>query len=187
MCDKSTDKYFSSIFTCNNNINSKRIAPYKNKIKTDLPNNTVIIYWAANSPDYNGSFTGSGLPFQNPEIAFENTPNQGNSIVKDQHFEIVIEFPNSFYAHLGTELIGPTLFYRSCGDNNHIHKVDLKNQIPYRLLNYPKYKHKIRDSPLFYLNKQECTVHNQETILRNSQYPLKNEINDNFWGKIIPN
>ena len=186
MCDKSTNKYFKDIFNCENRINEINIGTFNLNVKTDYPENSNVLYWAANTANYNSSFSGSGLPFPNPDIAFDKTPNQGISIVKNGHFNIKMEFPNSFYIHLGKKLIGPTLFYRSCSNEN-IKQLNLDNNIPYRLLNYPMLDKKKRNSPLFYYNNVNCKIQTQEQILRNSMYPKKNILPNNFWGSIIPN
>ena len=52
------------------------------KLKIDKQS-AKIIFWAANPPDYNTSFSGSGLPFPSPEIAFEDTKNQ-RRIIKNR-------------------------------------------------------------------------------------------------------
>ena len=50
--------------------------------------NNIIYYSAANPPDYRATYTGSGLPFANQHIAFENSPNKGKSDLLDGNFEI---------------------------------------------------------------------------------------------------
>ena len=42
----------------------------------DIRNDDTIIFWAANPATYNGSYSGSGLPFPNPEIAYQNSINR---------------------------------------------------------------------------------------------------------------
>ena len=39
--------------------------------KTEADDDSYAMYWAANPADYRQSFTGSGLPFPNPYVAYE--------------------------------------------------------------------------------------------------------------------
>ena len=76
----------------------------------------------------------------------------------------------------------PSVFYQKINSNN-IYSILLENSIPYRLCNY----HNIdRGGPNFYLNKDMPIFDNQETIFKNSGYPLTNKTPSNFWGKKIP-
>ena len=52
---------------------------------------------AANPPTYSQSYTGSGQPYPNPDIAYENTPNRGAVKATGNHFEFRIRFPNAYY------------------------------------------------------------------------------------------
>jgi hypothetical protein len=63
----------------------------KNKI---IYNNIIII--APNPIDRMSNYSGSGLPFPNYEIAFENTPNI-HKIDTSGVFDISFKYPNSFY------------------------------------------------------------------------------------------
>ena len=53
--------------------------------------NTTVNFWAASPPDRMTTFAGSGLPFANPEMAFENTPNKGAVRAVDGSFEIRLQ------------------------------------------------------------------------------------------------
>ena len=44
--------------------------------------NPTIIFWAANPPTYNTSYSGSGLPFHDPIQAHDRTPNKGAVVLK---------------------------------------------------------------------------------------------------------
>jgi hypothetical protein len=65
--------------------------------------------WAASPADENQSFSGSRLPFANPEMAFGN-----NSVVIDNlhqtNFKATLLEPNAFYDRLGSVYIPPTVF-----------------------------------------------------------------------------
>lgn len=56
-----------------------------------------IVTWSAASPsDGRQSFSGSGLPWPNEEIAYE-VPDHNSQIHPGQHFDIYFEYPNSYY------------------------------------------------------------------------------------------
>jgi len=73
-----------------------------------LTNDTKLKYLAASPPDLRKSYMGAGLPFANPEMAYEETPNKGEvSLNTTGHFEIVLVQPNSYYVNNGKDLISP--------------------------------------------------------------------------------
>ena len=55
--------------------------------------NPIVTYWAPNPPNYRTSYTGSALPYPNPSIAYENTPNKGKVRANNRRFEIRIKYP----------------------------------------------------------------------------------------------
>lgn len=90
-------------------------------------NSSKVLFIAANSPDFITSYSGSGLPFPNANIAFENTPNRGVCKVDGVgNFQFHIRYPNSYYQKLGTELIDPHVFIKLCNDTK-IHSIKLGN------------------------------------------------------------
>ena len=98
---------------------------------------TKIIYYAPNPPTYNSSFSGSALPFPNPDIAFEGTPNHGAVNTKeDISFEFRIFYPNSYYIALGTVYVGPHVFIKGCGVKK-VHSIYLGDGVPFRMVTYP--------------------------------------------------
>ena len=147
-----------------------------------------IVYYASNPATYNSSFTGSGLPFPSPEVAFEGTPNHGTITTgADGSFEFNIFYPNSYYMALGTIYIGPHVFVKACGSDD-VHSIYLGDGIPYRMLTYPSPPYTApRTSPMFYAKggRQMPPTRTQEQILRDSAYPDKNKMDANFWGKAI--
>jgi hypothetical protein len=53
-------------------------------VEGKVPDNIKFVkYWAASPPTYSLSFSGSGLPYPNQEVALEKTPNQGVAEVKN--------------------------------------------------------------------------------------------------------
>jgi len=141
--------------------------------------NPKVLYWAANPPDHLASFTGSGLPFPNQDVAFENTPNRGAVKAIGNHFEFHIEFPNSYYIGLGSKLVEPSVHYQVEGETK-VHTLKLKdNGIPYRSI--PK-----RNNVMFYAGKELLPLRSQEQMIREHQYPGKNNFPKTFWGTKPP-
>jgi hypothetical protein len=84
----------------------------------NLYNNVLII--APNPIDRMTNYSGSGLPFPNHEIAFDNTPNI-HHVDSSGLFDIYFKYPNSFYMPDGLNKIKPSIFFiftsGSGGDN----------------------------------------------------------------------
>ena len=65
------------------------------------------VFFIAPSPaDLITSYTGSGMPFPNKEIAFENTPNVGHVDVdatsQQPEIQIILQTPNTYYTDFDT-------------------------------------------------------------------------------------
>lgn len=152
-------------------------------IKEQVKNNTVY-YSAANPPDYRATYTGSGLPFANQAMAFENSPNKGKAQLIDGNFEIKLMYPNSYYVGLGTVMIQPTVFleYFTNDGKKRNTSIKLSDGIPYRMLTYPMSFTLARKDAMFYNNHHHLPVRSQEQVLRDSAYPSVNRMPDNFWG-----
>jgi hypothetical protein len=56
------------------------------------------------------NYSGSGLPFPNHEIAFENTPNI-HQVDSSGIFNITFKYPNSFYMPDGINKIKPSIYF----------------------------------------------------------------------------
>lgn len=159
-----------------------KICVVSGKINEHVANNQIS-YIAASEADHNSSFTGSGLPFPNKQIAFENTKNKGILLLHNDKFTISITQPNSYYARLGTILVPPQLYieYHNGITTRNI-TVNLKNSIPYRLLTYPN----TRVSSDFYSTLWNLPVRTQEEILYDSDYPAQKSEITSFWSKRPP-
>lgn len=159
----------------------------KNHLKSFAKFQDIFIqFWATNKCTRGYSFNGSGLPFPNEEIAFENTTNKGVIKLLDGEFTFNIDSPNSYYTNMGTILNPPCVKYKFCDTNgksmSKIYTIIIGKTIPYRSLNFPK-KRDWNEGPLFYQNKDMPTCRNQFQILMDSKYPGKNgEEASNFWG-----
>jgi len=149
-----------------------------------------VRYWASAPPSYIQSYSGSGMPFPNPEIAFENTPNKGVFPLPGHTFQIAIDYPNSYYEDGGKVYIPPKLQFTitdSQGkDLTDINEIQLGEGIPFRTLQWPRQRNWLSTKPfggsLFYLNNEMPPVRSQEQILKESAYPSTNIEPTNFWG-----
>lgn len=93
-----------------------------------------MTYWAANPILRGYSYSGSGLPYANPEMAYENTPNQGDVVLDGQGgFEIKLDQPSSYYVNLGKKLIQPHVHLAIEGVQK-VFTVQLGNSVPHRSL-----------------------------------------------------
>ena len=146
--------------------------------------NVLLKYWASNSPTFSSSFSGSGLPYPNEKIAFENSDNVGTVSLNNGSFLIKINYPNSYYSKLGTQFISPEIKLRLIDTNgkalSEIYKINLGDGIPYRSLTW-NHKRNWNNGPLFYKNNK-LPIRTQEQILRDSAYPKTNQEYSNFWG-----
>lgn len=149
-------------------------------------------YVAAAPPDNRASFSGSALPFANPEQAFSNTLSKGSmKLAADgRTFEVQVQEPNSFYTDLGTVLIAPSLFVRYIAEDDGLPRMDrilLGQPIAYRTLTYPNNDScRSRSSPEFYAPGETVDYpRTQEEIFLDGIYQEKCAIG--FWGKRPPN
>ena len=147
-----------------------------------------IKYWAADPAETRYSYSG-GLPYHNQEQAFTKNINVGISKVEKSKFSFEIQMPNSYYIDLNSTLIKPLLHMNVCGDKEY-ETIELSNGIPYRFLTHPAnidYKSTLvkpfkPSGELFYNNINNLPLRTQEQILRDSAYPKKNIMPENFWG-----
>jgi hypothetical protein len=111
------------------------------------------------------NYSGSGLPFPNPEIAFSNTPNK-YEIPKDGTVNTVFKRPNSYYAVDTYTKVKPSVFVKLSSPrlvDPIIIKFELEDKLPLKTVFYrPE-----RTGPEFYQRKADSIgVHSQEAILR---------------------
>ncbi len=121
-----------------------------------------VKYNASNPPNYNSSFSGSGLPYPNEEIAFENTPNKGIVEILNGDFKIKIKYPNSYYSNM--RYVPPEIRLLIVDKDNNslsdIMNINLGDGIPYRTLTMPNNK-----------KNSNLDVKTQYEILMESAYP----------------
>ena len=148
-----------------------------------------IMFWAAAPPTYGTSFSGSGLPYPDPLVAFDRTPNRGSVAVTNGRFSFTIKYPNAYYIGLGTLYVPPHVNVKLCQagipENSEANKkvtIQVDEGIPFRTLTYPAPpSEKPRVSPLFYCEPWHG-ARTQEAILRSASYPDVNKTPANFWG-----
>jgi len=152
-------------------------------IMKEHPKDNLLYYMASSPPDYHISYSGSALPFQSKDQAFEGTPNVGKVLVdKNKKFMIKLVMPNSYMIGLGSVTIPPTVymsFLAHCGATKFAN-VKVSEGVPYRSVTYPV----SRNSAMFYNNVYSLPVlNNQEEVLRAGGYPSLNVMPENFWGQ----
>jgi uncharacterized protein YlzI (FlbEa/FlbD family) len=99
--------------------------------------NQKIKYWAANPINRIYSYSGSALPFPNPEVAYENTPNQGYQRLDNQgRFIIKLEHPSGYYVRQGKLLLNPHVHLKleNYDGPNVIYNLTIADHFPYRSL-----------------------------------------------------
>tara|TARA_B100000795_G_C22805557_1_gene444638 strand:- start:4367 stop:4879 length:513 start_codon:yes stop_codon:yes gene_type:complete len=78
-----------------------------------------ILLMAPNPIDRMSNYSGSGLPFPNNEIAFQNTPNKiditGTGVINTE-----FQYPNSFYMPDGINKIVSSVFLQLTDNNNNV-------------------------------------------------------------------
>jgi hypothetical protein len=171
-------------FVAHLNITNNEFAFFvKGNLEYSSMEKIFIKYSAANPPTYSSNFSGSGMPFPNEDIAFENTPNRGVVEIVNGHFNFTIKYPNSYYTNMGSIYIEPYVNILLVNSNNEpigkVNKISLGNGIPFRSLTYPELRDE--NGVLFY-NNSGLPVRTQYQILLDSAYPSVNKEPSNFWG-----
>ena len=70
-----------------------------------------VTYTASAPPDVRQSIAGSGLPFPNERVAYENSPNSGRALIHNGTFSFDVTYPNSYYTKNGSELVRPHVIF----------------------------------------------------------------------------
>ena len=102
-----------------------------------------VQYWASSPPESRHSFSGSGLPFPNEEMAYSNSPNVGRALLgNDGSFSIKLLYPNSYYKKMGSVCVKPTVKLLFCDENGNMYgkiiTIVIGDGIPYRSLIWEK-------------------------------------------------
>lgn len=156
------------------------------RVTNYMSGQTKIVFWAAAPPDYRTSYSGSGLPYPNADVAFQQTPSYGTVPVSaDGSFSFCIPFPSGYYTDLGTLYVQPHVRVQvvTSGKPGPVETIKVAEGVPFRLLTYPPIPQTApRCSPQFYNNRDMLPVRTQEQVLRDSGYPTTNAMPANFWG-----
>ena len=190
MCNKwkRTDEEF---LLCKFNVYSNPVGNYQvngltKGVITDVSSIKQIYakYWASNKPTYTDSYSGSGIPYANEHMAYENTENKGIVAVENGSFKFTLDYPNSYYKNLGKVYVPPQVNIQFIDEKNiplsKVYPIKLGNGIPFRSLTWSR-KRDWNDGPLFYKN-DNLPVRTQAQILKDSGYPCTNQEPKNFWG-----
>lgn len=108
---------------------------------------------AANPIDRMTSYSGSGMPFPCPNIAFDNSPNT-YEIDTTGAFSTTFVYPNSYYTNDAMEKVPPSIFfilYKNNGEDNVYVRFGLEDPLPVRTLTHRAG----RVGPEFYTLKDE--------------------------------
>jgi len=111
------------------------------KLKGTATGGTILKYWAAAPPVCSYSTAGTGLPFPNEQIAYENTPNKGEiSLGLGGAFEIILQYPSGYYAGQGELYVPPHVNIKLCDDKHNdsgvLTRIQLPVETPFRSLGF---------------------------------------------------
>jgi len=185
-CEDNIDKYVDDQMKCEGVVESLGDGDYL--VRGRVVNGSagiLVSYWAANPPTYITSFSGSGLPYANPLMAYENTPNRGAVRTSaGGRFQFRIRYPNAYYVGLGTVYVPPHVNVKICDKSEpEVHRIELGDGIPFRTLTYaPPPLSYPRQNPFFYSGRETLPIRTQEQVLRDSAFPPTNKYPQNFWG-----
>jgi hypothetical protein len=112
------DEYTGFNIVFSNDHSSLRLT---GSVKNNAMFNDIVII-AANPIDRMSNYSGSGLPFPNYEIAFENTPNI-HKVEDSGIFDITFKYPNSFYMPDGINKIKPSVYFIFTDNNNNSFRI----------------------------------------------------------------
>ena len=133
---------------------------------------------APNPIDRMLNYSGSGLPFPCPAIAFENTPNY-YEIPSSGEIQAIFSYPNSYYTMETQEKIIPSIFVTLKRNEATplYYQMQLEDTLPLRTST--TYRPAFKKGPEFYAKKEEIMgiPPSQEWILRNiGDYKAKYEM-----------
>jgi len=144
------------------------------------------IHWKAAAPVTRGiGFAGSGAPYPNRDIAFENTPNVGVVESTDGSFDITLKgIPAGYYSRLGSVYVPPSVEFivKQKNKEGRVFQTSLwinDTAVPYRWLNGApstmRPETDVEDSTgrsMYYFGREQMPLFvNQEAQLRAKGYP----------------
>jgi hypothetical protein len=153
---------------------------------TALGMTPMTLVWQAAAPVTRGiSFAGSGQPYPNKEIAYENTPHKGVIETTDGTFQITLkDIPAGYYSGLGSVYVPPLIEFKAQSKAEPIRQAVATLWIndtaaPYRWLGgSPATQRPVANTPdstgrsMYYFGREELPLFdNQEALLRAKAYP----------------
>lgn len=141
------------------------------------------IHWVAAAPVTRGiGFAGSGAPYPNREIAFENTPHKGTIQSVDGSFTIELkDIPAGYYAGLGSIYVPPMIEFTSVLKTGTTFSTNLwinDVAVPYRWIAgspatmRPSIPDETNGRAMYYGGRDQLPLfENQEALLRARGYP----------------
>lgn len=110
---------------------------------------------APNPIGRNMSYSGSGLPYPCPTIAFDESPNYFLIPEKGEFAHVIFKYPNSYYTVDGKTKIPPSIFvtlHPKNGEKNIHIRFELQDVLPLRTLTHRPHHN---TGPLFYSVKEQ--------------------------------
>ena len=140
---------------------------------------TERIVMAANPIDRMMNYSGSGLAFTNPEIAFDNSPNYFE-VSENGNINTTFIYPNSYYTQDSMSRIIPSIFIilKKNGEAPIYYQLKLEDELPLKTSTTYRPEHDEKKS-MFYSQKELVMgiPPSQEWILRNiGDYKVKHGI-----------
>ena len=141
------------------------------------------IHWRAAAPTTRGiGFAGSGQPYPNKEIAFENTPHQGIVQSPDGSFNLDLKgIPAGYFSGLGSVYVPPLIEFVTVGSSSRIQSTLWINDTaaPYRWISGAPatMRPEVADEEsmgrsMYYFGREQMPLfNNQEAQLRAKGYP----------------
>lgn len=133
--------------------------------------------FAANPIDRMTNYSGSGLPFPTPAIAFESTPNV-YQVPADGSIQTTFKKPNAYYTQDKQTKVEPSVFIKLVPKTNSQEPIfvrfEMQNTLPLKSLYHRDRTEQAYpgrpEGPLFYQRKAEALgVQTQEAILKQTE------------------
>lgn len=134
--------------------------------------------YAANPIQRSFSYSGSGLPFPNADIAFDNTPNI-KEIPATGDFKVDFSYPNSFQSTDGFQKIPPSVFVRLVPHKEGQEPIQIRYGLPDPLpLKTVAYRPNFALGPIFYSAKSDVVPFGtaEQTMRNLSEAKVKYDI-----------
>ena len=135
--------------------------------------------FAAKQIDRMTNYSGSGLPFPNASVAFDNTPNK-HTIDTNGLFDVVFKYPNGYYKNDAFVKIPPSIYFslrpKQSPQEPFFVQFELPDPLPLRTLGYRSSRSEL--GPFYYSAKEQLIPIGsaQDTMLRYAEAKSKYNI-----------